>query len=297
MPLSEEDDGKADEWPESLHPKAPHPDFAPPPVRAGDGISGQRVIFGESFSDPNMAYSEFELRHVENMSKVAYDIDFLLEESGLEETVKLRFIQGCEWDVHTAAESLREHLEWRASLMPTNSLPVLKDTGESFIYWHGNDKHFRPVLMIHCQRLNKMREANGGSIEFIEEGVIECMSYFLAHLIKPGIIEQLVVIVDLNECNAWDAPIDFVQRIAKLLTSNYRARLNKLYVINTPLLFYAFWRVAKCFVPERTACKVEILRSVYIDTLLDQIEYDHLDPDVIPYEDESITSSKSSDSS
>jgi hypothetical protein len=75
------------------------------------------------------------------------------------------------------------------------------------------------------------------------------------------------------------------------LASYFRARLSKVFLLNTPLLFYTIWRMVKYFVPARTVAKINILRSDYMPVLLEHIESDMIDPVLVP---QSVNASSSS---
>ena len=104
------------------------------------------------------------------------------------------------------------------------------------------------------------------------------MNYFVERLSTPGRIEQVIAIANLEGCSVWSTPVEEIEDCVRALTSRFRARLNKLFVINTPLIFYAFWKVIKVFIPERTQAKVAIFRSDYHDDLYRWIDHDQIDP-------------------
>jgi hypothetical protein len=266
----------------SYIPRSPPPGFEPSRVRDGTGTSGQRHIFGLSFSDKRMDYSEIELRSVQQLRDSAFDIDFLLESAGMEETQILRFIQGCEWKIEAATKALREYVDWKKGFSRHSEEAIVKGDDNEFMYWHGNDREYRPVLMVDCKRLNILRQSTNYAEKFMEESVTSCMNYFTDHLVRPGMVEQVLVIVDLAQCSIWDVPFDFIQKTARLLTSNYRARLNKLFVINAPYVFYGFWNVTKFVLPESTLAKFSIHREDYMPSILEYVDLSNIDPGIRP---------------
>lgn len=260
--------------------------YCPIDVRVGpvDSPGSQRNVFGLTFSDKNMVYTDFELEKLSHLDEACAKENFVFDAA--EETQKMRFLQGNEWDIPKTIESLKEYSKWKQS-RPTNVHlePTRRSNEFDFAYWYGHDKAMRPILIVDVARLvRRINDQGSSSIGLIEGDLVKILEFFVERLCVPGHVEQLVAIVDLKNCDTWDAPIEFTQRCAKTLSSYFRSRLNKLFIINTPLLFYTFWRMIKIFVPPRTVAKINIMRSDYMDILLEQIDFKMIDPSIIPQE-------------
>ena len=256
----------------------------PSDIRTGpvDDPVSQRNVFGLLFSDPEMAYTEFELGKLKLLDEALTAENFNFDSA--EETQKMRFLQGNEWDIAKTVVSLREYSEWRKSRDGKNLVPTSRNNEFDFAYWYGRDKSNRPILVVDVARLIRRINNQSASLAPVEAELVNVLDFFVEKLCVPGHVEQLVVIVDLKNCDTWDAPIEFTQKCAKTLSSYFRSRLNKLFVINTPLLFYTFWRMIKVFVPPRTVAKVNIMRSDYMSILLEQIDLNMIDPSIVPQE-------------
>jgi hypothetical protein len=237
----------------------------------------QRHIFGKDFSDPEMRYSPFELVKVRELDEIWGDAGDPLLGSGLEETQKLRFLQGSGWNVSKAAEGIRNFVAWKKSQPPTPNVAPDRSDPHTWLYFHGRDKCFRPTIVIDCLRLIE-EKGESHSLAFVQETVVDAMNYFVDHLAIPGHVEQVIVIADLSGCSVWNAPIEEMDKCAQTLTSRFRGRLNKLFLVNTPLVFYAFWSVIKVFIPERTLSKIFIIRYNHLEELLKYIADDQIDP-------------------
>ena len=250
------------------------------PVRElflGSGMDIQRFIYGLSFADSDMHYTEFELQKVAELDASWGEDGDPLVGTSIEETQKLRFIQGCYWDIPKASHAVRQYVEWRKDLKQTLvGAPNPRDP-HTWLYFFGTDRSLRPVLIIDCKRLLE-KKAEAHSETFVQDTIIEVMNYFVERLSTPGRIEQVIAIANLEGCSVWSTPVEEIEDCVRALTSRFRARLNKLFVINTPLIFYAFWKVIKVFIPERTQAKVAIFRSDYHDDLYRWIDNDQIDP-------------------
>jgi len=258
--------------------------FRPKDIRTGplnDPVS-QRNVFGLSFGDPEMMYTEFELGKLKLLDEASKSEGFVFDAA--EETQKMRFLQGNEWDITKTIESLKEYSEWKKSRKEKQLVVTSRNNEFDFAYWYGCDKSYRPILIVDVGRLVRRINNQSSSVAPIEAELVNILDFFVEKLCVPGHVEQLVVIVDLKNCDTWDAPIEFTQKCAKTLSSYFRSRLNKLFVINTPLLFYTFWRMIKVFVPPRTVAKVNIMRSDYMSILLEQIDENMIDPLIVPQE-------------
>ena len=263
--------------------------FVPVDIRTGpvDNPVSQRNVFGLSFADKEMLYTEFELQKVAVLDSACAEENFLF--NAAEETQKLRFLQGNEYDIPRTIASLKEYSSWKElrETKPISRTPTRRDNEFDFAYWYGHDKCYRPVLIVDVARLVRRlnnQTTSATTMELIESELVNILDFFVNSLCVPGHVEQLVVIVDLKNCDTWDSPIEFTQRCAKTLSSYFRSRLNKLFVINTPLLFYTFWRMIKIFVPPRTVAKVNIMRSDYMSILSEQIDANMIDPLIVPQE-------------
>lgn len=251
--------------------------YVPSTVSEGVGRSTYRSIFGLRFDDSNMAYSDFELNQLQNL-EVAWDnsID-PLKEAEIEETQKMRFLQGCDWNIPSAKKAIYEYVRWRVENPHVPRDPPDRNDPDSWIFFHGRDRHMRPVLYIDCKKL-QISKGKSSSTTFVVDSLLDVMGYFVASLAVPGKIEQVLVIADLEGCFFWDSPLSEMSNCVHALTSKFRGRLNKLIIINTPLVFYSLWQVLRPFIPDRTAAKIKILRFDYKDELFASVSEDELDP-------------------
>jgi hypothetical protein len=251
-------------------------EFHPSCIKDADGDSITRYIFGSSFDDPDMVYSQFERDQVSLLDVELGETRDILKSVDLEETQKMRFIQGCHFDIPLAAKSLREFVAWRQSHpLPCSYTPPSRDGP---MYWSGRDKEYRPILTINSERIQLL----GDGIN-LAELIINCLNYFLKKLIKFNKIEQLIVLIDLNNISYfYQIPYEQIQSMITILTSYFRGRLFKLFFINTPFLFYSVFNLIRAFIPIKTLNKIEILNFDFMNHLLNYIQFDQIDPNIIP---------------
>jgi hypothetical protein len=268
--------------------------FHPPDIRTGDasGPTSQRNVFGLSFADPAMEYTEYELERISELDASWGSSGDPISGTGIEETQKLRFLQGSEWDTVKASKAIHDYVHWKSDRPVITMHAPDKNNLHNFLYWFGKDKCHRPILIVHGQRLLRRKQSTH-SVSQIAAELVQVMDFFVSKLSIPGHVEQVTVIVDLQGCDAWESPVELARQCAMTLASYFRARLSKVFLLNTPLLFYTIWRMVKYFVPARTVAKVNILRSDYMPVLLEHIHADMIDPVLVPqYIDDSSGSNK-----
>jgi hypothetical protein len=251
--------------------------YKPTDITVGAECDIQRNIFGVSLSDPEMNYSAFELEKVHELNKAWEECDALMRLWGIEETQKVRFLQGSGWAAKKAEEALRTYVSWRSSLPPTPNIAPDRSDMRTWLYFYGRDKWMRPVMYIDCMGLLE-EKGESHSLTFVQETVVNAMNYFVEHLAVPGHVEQVVVVANLDGCTIWNTPLEEMEKCAVTLTSRFRGRLKKLFIVNTPLVFYAFWNVIKVFIPERTLSKIFLMRYNHMEELSKFIDDTDIDP-------------------
>jgi len=252
-------------------------EYVPQLIKRGDGRETDRVIFGLYFDDPNMKYSVFERELLSELDQSWEESRDPLLSTNIEETQKMRFLQGCHWDVTTACKSINEYVRWYSTRLHGPISPPDRAHPDTWLYFYGRDRSFRPILMIDCMRLQVMYQ-KAVSKTFIIDTLLEVMEFFVRYLAVPGKIEQLLVIANLGGCSIWNPPLNVCRDCVGTLTTKFRGRLSKLLIVNTPLVFYTLWQVLKPFLPERTASKVSILHLEFMRELEALIDNDDIDP-------------------
>lgn len=256
------------------YPSASSYEFIPADRISGSGESAQRNIFGTHF-EKCFDLSAFELDRIDHFNRlVSNDTGIVLDEN-YQETQHLRFLQGCGWNAELARNSLKEYIVWKKTHNNLNFKPA---ASHPIVYWYGKDKCLRPILIIRCKEIAKLSVDSQTLRQSLSELLVKHMSFFVDHLTVPDHVEQLVVIVDLDGFSLWDTPFGEIQELIRKLASYFRSRLNKVFLINTPILFYGIWAAIKGFIPTRTVSKIDILGGEYMSCLLHFINHEELCP-------------------
>lgn len=64
---------------------------------------------------------------------------------------------------------------------------------------------------------------------------------------------------------------NFVKLASRVAADNYPEILGRMFIINAPLLFSGVWAMIKPWIDEKTRDKIVIIRSEYLDKLLEVV--------------------------
>jgi glutaredoxin len=171
----------------------------------------------------------------------------------------LRFLQAAAYNSEKAIDILIEHFEWRCLNLPAeinNKAMQILNTG--FLYIHGRDHKFRPVIHIKPSVITKYQKF----FDFNDWNLatIYLLEYAINNLFLPGQIENWVIICDLKDCSVTSLPNDF-KKILGILQNNYRCRLFRMFIINVGSFFNMMWGMIKKIIDSNTEKKIKILKS------------------------------------
>lgn len=184
----------------------------------------------------------------------------------------LRFLQGNGFDYDKTLKSLEEHIEWRIKSLPVESEEIEELAKAGIIYFFGRDKRYRPVMHINVKKMVDAKLPN----ETLSQLAIYLLEFALKNLLVPGKAETMVVVIDMTDVGTISIPMTALKTISQMLQNNYRARLYKQYILNTPFLVKATWAIAKCFLEDFTVAKINILGSDY-NALYEQVDKSQLE--------------------
>jgi hypothetical protein len=79
-------------------------------------------------------------------------------------------------------------------------------------------------------------------------------------MLIPGQVENWNIIIDLYNVSIFSMP-DSLMKIIRILQSNYRARLNSLYIVGMSAWLNAIWTVIKSFIDSNTNKKIKFIKE------------------------------------
>lgn len=209
-------------------------------------------------------------------------------ELNLNPDVLIRFLRAREMDIDAAFEMWIKWKEWRHqfqvdSITEESVMPLIQ-TGKAF--WHGHDKHGRPVLIIriryHIAGAHELQDIIRHSVYLIEQGIK------LADSTGSG---QVSVIYDrgqLSDRNKDPELIETSKKLMGLMQDYYAERLGNLFVLHVNWFYWFMWQCVKPLINKKTRSKIHVLKNgkgllEYIDS--DQLlrEYGGTNDYVHPY--------------
>ena len=126
----------------------------------------------------------------------------------------------------------------------------LKKSG--MLYLHGRDNRGRPIMVLNAYKI----DVKTISEDTLIKGVTFFLEVIISNMLLPGQIENWVIILDFNNMGLFTFPVMSFKKMIGFLQSNYRARMYKLYAVNTPNSIWVPWKAVQVFLEENTVSKV-----------------------------------------
>ena len=188
-------------------------------------------------------YSDLEKEKLTEMKEYLKSINYVLPESYTNQDM-LRQLQGNDYDIKVTFDNIKKEVEWKAENLPiqlTDSITKILNTG--FIYAHGRDNRYRPILVLNPGKYDKnlfpFQTWQLASVYFIE--------FLLNNYLIPGKIENWNIIVDCQELSITNIPWD-LKNVFSGIKGVYRCRLFKLFLLNLSPIFVFAWNIAKTLI-------------------------------------------------
>ncbi|OMJ72001.1 hypothetical protein SteCoe_29678 [Stentor coeruleus] len=225
-------------------------------IYTGTGKSIVRYIFY------NIEFTDFELTQLELFKNYIKEKEpnLQLTEFFVDQEL-IRMLLGCKFCMKKSLLALQSAIKWRCENLAKSFFSILpfceRLLNSGFIYFHGRDHRFRPLLVLNIEKLDLV---NNTVIDYCN---LLCflLEFAIQKLLLPGQIENWIVITDLNNKGLSDLPISSLKNIIKVLQDNFRCRMIVNYIVNAPSSLYFFWSIIKKFIEEHTIKKIRILKE------------------------------------
>ncbi|KAL3693234.1 hypothetical protein R1sor_006885 [Riccia sorocarpa] len=185
----------------------------------------------------------------------------------------LRFLRGKSMDVEKTAAAYVRHQKWKAEFIPNGGfteadLPTELAAKKSYII--AQDKKGRPVSLT----LGRNHVYNKDFTEFKRFAI-----YVFEQLVArapPG-TQDFLYIIDLKALGVKNLDSKSFVAGFDLLQNHYPGRIDKVYMVNVPLIFNGLWKVVSKLLDENTKRKIIFVDNKKLtETLLEEIDIDHL---------------------
>mmetsp|Transcript_34024 Transcript_34024/g.96385 ORF Transcript_34024/g.96385 Transcript_34024/m.96385 type:complete len:562 (-) Transcript_34024:623-2308(-) len=228
-------------------------------TRALPGLEGGQL----QQPDPNLGVVEqVDPAHLETMQRAFPDYD---------KALLARFLISRKANVDAATAMCKTYQALRARLDPIQNSALLPFMALDFCHMLGFARDGTPVLL--CKMKNLCKE---DTLEPIQKLVLRTVD--LAALISPK-QQSLTIITDFSGFS-MSKNVDFarLKQSVQALNSALPEVLRRVFAVNTPFVFQAFWGMVQVLLEEGTKDKVRILGSCRNSSELKAF----IDPDVLP---------------
>lgn len=215
------------------------------------------------FIDP----SEEELAVVQRLRLALSDTPNITLSPKTTDVTILRFLRGSKGDEERALGELIKHSEWRLQYnvdeIDINIPRFQGQIDKKLVIFQGNDTANRPCLFCFAHRHN----ANDRDFEEMRMLII----YTLEKLISQALPneEKFIICFDLSRFSFRCMDFEVVKVLVSILQQNYPDTLEKLCVLDSPMIFSACWAVIKPWLDPVTANKVQFIRRAQIAEFID----------------------------
>lgn len=228
--------------------------FLPEDIDLVDKLLGKPVR--RIFLTDEDKYSELEKNKITEMRQYMKTKNF---EPPKEYTVQdmLRQLQGNDYDIKVSFDNIKHEIEWKKQNLPiqlNDDITAILNTG--FIYAHGKDNRYRPLLFLNPAKYNKEK--------YPLETWTKAASFFIEFLLNkylvPGKVENWNIIVDCKDLSAKAIPWD-LKTVFSGIKGVYRCRLYKLYLLNLSSIFLFAWKMAKALIGPTVEAKATMINA------------------------------------
>ena len=192
--------------------------------------------------------------------------------SDWQESDTMRILQAVDYDIKKAYTNIIENIQWLESIPKTIDDKTIYILNSGFMYVHGRDHHFRPVIFCSIKKVKNLLSENY-TFEDISRSIIYLMNYVMDYLLIPGQIENWIIFVDFEGVGVTDLG-DF-QKIINTL-SKRRGRVFKNFFVNIGS-FLKFSLKAVIKMVSSVAKKSVILGSDELHKITELISQDNLE--------------------
>jgi hypothetical protein len=212
-----------------------------------------RLIFdkrdkSEYLEHENESYEKFQRYFEEN-----YNNSFIIPEDWTESETR-KCIQASNFDNGKALQKMKSCIEFPIPICPFNEIRDIFSSG--FIYMHGLDSNYRPIICIVVSKFVKIMDAY--PINNFIYAIYFFIKYLSKHIFIPGQVENWVMFADLSEVSFWKPPTKIL-KIFDFLQSKYLCRLSSLYIYGMNYVLTMCWKIIKKLIDERTAQKFNFI--------------------------------------
>ncbi|CAM6095176.1 unnamed protein product [Calypogeia fissa] len=187
------------------------------------------------------------------------------ETMSVDDSTLRRFLRARQRKVDKATDMFMEHFEWRRTYVPLGYIPeseIPNELGAKKVFLQGKDKCGRPIGVIQAVK----HDANKRNLEEFKKYCVYNFDKCVASMNSGE--EKFNVIVDLQglqyknlDPRGWTVVFDFLQ-------AHYPERIQKIFLIHAPYIFWGAWKIVNKFIDKRTRDKIVFVEDKNLEAVL-----------------------------
>lgn len=203
-----------------------------------------------------------------------------------------RYLRARSYDIHKATELLENTLIWRKDfglkeMQDWTVISTENSTGKMYV--RGKDKEGRPLIIMRPKYENTNdHDGNMKHLVYNLERAVACM-------VDTAADDKVTLLIDYDGYSLRNAPpLKTSMETLRVLQDHYPERLNKIFMIRPPWIFYAAFSLVSPFIDPVTAAKIVMLQASAEDArdrLLQDIEAEVLESSLGGQDDRPFDSS------
>ncbi|CAI2369390.1 unnamed protein product [Moneuplotes crassus] len=210
-------------------------------------------------------FTKLEEDSYEELLDYFYDKGEELPE-GVTKRRALRFLNGNSFDIKKTYENIIKHIEWRGEMKPfilSEGDMNLLDKG--FIYIHGRDKNFRPILVINA----KIIAGKGVDPDDVFNTAWFVCHYMIENILKRGSCENWVDIMDLGGLSFTKIPVKALKKFITESQVHMKSRIAKMFLLHVTWGIRTIYSIVSPFLEKRTKEKIIMNKGGYNEEILE----------------------------
>ena len=209
----------------------------------------------------NVPYLEYEQKWLDEYKKIIDKHPENKLPDFWNDGLNLTFIYSTECKLEKSYQRMLDYFAWYKKSFPLNIQPkdkCMQILNSGFLYIHGRDHQFRPILI--CQPYILQKNKKEFAPNDIYNASIFLCQYMINYMMIPGQIENWIIFVNLAGTDGVTLP-GSMTKLVKALSDYFVSRLYKCFVLGLhPFLIFIYTIVCK-IVETVTVEKVIILKN------------------------------------
>jgi len=191
----------------------------------------------------------------------------------LDNEIYIRFVRARQYNLENAKNMLTNTIKWRLVRQPSK---IPKDEVMSllkldYIFYHGVDNEENPIVWVSVKN-----HVNYAGKDLIYEQLVLWMMEYGMKKWRAGEIKtaRATVVFDMADFSMANMDYHLVKYLVDTLQTHYPEVLAHIYVVDSPWIFQACWKLIKGWIDPVTVAKIAFVTKVELAN--------HIKPEVIP---------------